>query len=209
MTEEQKETIRFYTTNDYLLINGLLWGEKDEIINEFITLINNDGRAVMKEAEEAGFDARWDCSIEEGKKLYEIYKKRFPFTINEETRKQIIDRAKQDIKNLTDCLKPLPNDTVLYRNTKAKYFATIKEGDVFNCLGFSSCSLTPHNAENLMYGTNSDIMLKINAPKGTLAIKMDEYLDIANEPDEVILPPTKFLIANIDKDQRLIHAICK
>lgn len=33
MTEEQKETLRFYTTNDYLLINGLLCGENEEYIN--------------------------------------------------------------------------------------------------------------------------------------------------------------------------------
>ena len=30
MTEAQKETLRFYTTNDYLLINGLLWGEEEK-----------------------------------------------------------------------------------------------------------------------------------------------------------------------------------
>ena len=30
MTEAQKEALRFYTTNDYLLINGLLWGEDEK-----------------------------------------------------------------------------------------------------------------------------------------------------------------------------------
>ena len=71
LTEAQVEAIRFYTTNDYLLINGLLWGEKPSVINEFIDLINTDGRAVMKEAEEMGFDVRWNCDKAAGEKLYE------------------------------------------------------------------------------------------------------------------------------------------
>ena len=50
MTESQKETVRFYTTNDYLLINGLLWKQPDEFIDIFINLINQDGRGVIQEA---------------------------------------------------------------------------------------------------------------------------------------------------------------
>ena len=55
MTEAQKETLRFYTTNDYLLINGLLWGESAETINKYFEIINQDGRATMKEADEMGY----------------------------------------------------------------------------------------------------------------------------------------------------------
>ena len=101
LTESQIETIRFYTTNDYLLINGLLWGERPEVINEFIDLINTDGRAVMKEAEEMGFDVRWNCDKTTGEKLYETYKKRFPVIESDETRKEIIERTKTDTANLT------------------------------------------------------------------------------------------------------------
>ena len=32
MTNAQKETLRFYTSNDYLLINGLLRRASDEVI---------------------------------------------------------------------------------------------------------------------------------------------------------------------------------
>lgn len=39
MTEAQKETLRFYTTNEYLLINGLLWGTDVKTIDLFIQLI--------------------------------------------------------------------------------------------------------------------------------------------------------------------------
>ena len=64
MTEAQKETLNFYTTNDYLLINGLLWGESEKKINAYIDIINQDGLAVMKEATEMGYDVRWGCSKE-------------------------------------------------------------------------------------------------------------------------------------------------
>ena len=66
LTEEQKEAIRFYTTNDYLLINGLLWKEDRDVIKEKIRIINEDGRAVMQEAVDQGFGRRWNCSDEEG-----------------------------------------------------------------------------------------------------------------------------------------------
>ena len=38
MTEAQKEALRFYTTNDYLLLNGLLWGEDEKTIDVFLYL---------------------------------------------------------------------------------------------------------------------------------------------------------------------------
>lgn len=76
MTEAQKETLNFYTTNDYLLINGLLWGESEKKINAYIDIINQDGLAVMKEAAEMGYDVRWGCSKEEGERRYKIYQKR-------------------------------------------------------------------------------------------------------------------------------------
>ena len=58
MTEAQKETLRFYTTNDFLLINGLLWGESEKKLNAYIDIINQDGLGVMKEAAEMGYDVR-------------------------------------------------------------------------------------------------------------------------------------------------------
>ncbi|MDE7161871.1 MAG: hypothetical protein K2N65_03825, partial [Anaeroplasmataceae bacterium] len=82
MTDEQKISIQFYTTNDYLLINGILWGENDTVLNEIIQLIHTDGLAVLREAEEQGFDVRWNCSKEEGIKLYKIYQNRFPAILN-------------------------------------------------------------------------------------------------------------------------------
>ena len=204
LTESQIETIRFYTTNDYLLINGLLWGEKPSVIDEFIDLINTDGRAVMKEAEEMGFDVRWNCGKAAGEKMYETYKKRFPVIDNDEIRKEIIERAKADTANLFDSMEPLEESMTLYRNVKTRFVGNFKEGDTFRCLGFSSCSLAPHQAENAMYGSGSCTLMEIEVKKGTPAIRMDRYPGISNEPDEVILPPIEYQITRIDRDGKMI-----
>ena len=121
MTEAQKETLRFYTTNDYLLINGLLWGVEEKTINIFIQLINEDGRGVMAEAVEQGYDVRWNCSKEEGNRLFGVYQKRFPVIDNEDVKKSILKRARDDISNMMDAMTPLATEMVLYRNIKTRF----------------------------------------------------------------------------------------
>ncbi|MDE6242300.1 MAG: ADP-ribosyltransferase [Anaeroplasmataceae bacterium] len=103
MTDEQKNSIRFYTTNDYLLINGILWEENDSYIDDIIKIINADGLAVMHEAEEQGYDLRWKYSKEDGLRLYKIYQECFPAILNENTKIEIINRARQDIQNMLSC----------------------------------------------------------------------------------------------------------
>ena len=169
MTEGQKETLRFYTTNDYLLINGLLWGEDEKTIDIFIQLINNDGRGLMAEAIEQGFDVRWNCSKEEGERLYQIYQKRFPVMDNENVKAQILDRAKNDIFNMISCMTPLTSEMVLYRNINTGFVDDLEEGMSVNYLGFSSCSLNPHVAEDATYGVSECTLVEIVAPAGTHA----------------------------------------
>ena len=209
MTEAQKETLRFYTTNDYLLINGLLWGEDEKTIDVFIKIINDDGRAVMAEAIEQGFDARWNCSKEEGEKLYQIYQKRFPVINNQSTKSQILEQAKIDISNIMSCMTPLASEMVLYRNIKTKFMDDLEEGMSLNYLGFSSCSLRPHIAENATYGSSGCTLVEIIAPAGTPAIRLDLLPDVQNEPDEVILAPIEFLVSKIDRESGKTYMICK
>ena len=209
MTEAQKETLRFYTTNDYLLINGLLWGEDEKIIDVFIKLINDDGRAVMAEAIDQGFDVRWNCSKEEGEKLYQIYQKRFPIINNQSTKSQILEQAKLDISNMMSCMTPLASEMVLYRNIKTKFMDNLEEGMSLNYFGFSSCSLSPHIAENATYGSSGCTLVEIIAPAGTPAIRLDLLPDVQNEPDEVILAPIEFLVGKIDRENSKTHMICK
>lgn len=208
MTEAQKETIWFYTANDYLLINGLLWGEPDETIDRFIQIINDDGRSVIAEAVEQGFDVRWNCSKEEGERLYKIYQKRFPTIKSQAVRAQILDRARADIANMMACMTPIETEMVLYRNIKTRFVDNLEEGMLLNHLGFSSCSLAPHIAENATYGSSGCALAEIVVPVGTPAIRLDLMPDVRNEPDEVILAPAEFLVTKVDRESNQIYMTC-
>ena len=205
MTEAQKETLRFYTTNDYLLINGLLWGECEKTIDAFFQLINEDGRAVLAEAVEQGFDVRWNCSIEEGERLHQIYQKRFPLIDNQNAKNQILEQAKIDISNMLSCMTPLTSEMVLYRNIKTKYVDNLEQGMLLDYLGFSSCSLHPHVAENATYGSSRCTLAEITIPAGTPAIRLDLMPDVQNEHDEVILAPLKFFVTKVDRENNRIY----
>lgn len=208
MTEAQKETLRFYTTNDYLLINGLLWGECEKTIDIFIQLINEDGRGVMAEAVEQGFEVRWNCSKEEGERLYQIYQKRFPIIVNQNVKNQILAQARMDISNIMSCMTPLASEMVLYRNIKTKFVDNLEQGMSLNYLGFSSCSLSPHVAENATYGSSGCTLVEIIAPAGTNAIRLDLMPDVQNEPDEVILAPMEFLVTKVDRENNKMYMTC-
>lgn len=208
MTESQKETLRFYTTNDYLLINGLLWGECEETIDLFIQLINEDGRGVMAEATEQGFEARWNCSKEEGERLYQVYQRRFPIIDSQAAKEQILAQAKRDISNMMSCLAPVESELVLYRNIKTKFVENLEAGMLLNHLGFSSCSLSPHIAENATYGSSSCTLVEITVPTGTPAIRLDLMPDVQNEPDEIILAPMELYVSKVISENNKIHMTC-
>lgn len=209
MTEAQKETLQFYTANDYLLINGLLWGEDEKTIEKYIQRINKDGRGVMAEAMEQGFDVRWSCSKAEGERLYQIYQKRFPILDDLSVKNQILEQARMDISNMMSCMTPLTSELVLYRNIKTKFTDQLEQEMIFHHLGFSSCSLSPHIAENATYGSNECTLVEITAPAGTPAIRLDLIPDVQNEPDEIILAPIDFLVTKIEKESGKIYMICK
>ena len=209
MTEAQKETLQFYTANDYLLINGLLWGEDEKTIEKYIQLINKDGRGVMAEAMEQGFDVRWSCSKAEGERLYQIYQKRFPILDDLSVKNQILEQARMDTSNMMSCMTPLTSELVLYRNIKTKFTDQLEQEMIFHHLGFSSCSLSPHIAENATYGSNECTLVEITAPAGTPAIRLDLLPDVQNEPDEIILAPMDFLVTKIEKESGKIYMICK
>lgn len=209
MTESQKESLKFYTTNDYLLINGLLWDEDEKKIDAYIRLINQDGRGVMQEAVEMGCDVRWNCSKEEGERLYKIFQKRFPVIDCEMVKKQIIARAREDISNMMSCLEPLTSDLVLYRNITTGFVEHLEQGATLEYKGFSSCSLVPHTAEDAMYGSGGCTLAEIQAPAGMPAIRLDLMPDVQNEEDEVILAPMTFYVTDVDRENNKIYMTCK
>ena len=159
----------------------------------------------MKEATEMGYDVRWGCSKEDGEKLYQTYQKRFPIIDSEDIRRQIIDRAKADIANMMSCLEPLTSELTLYRNIKTNFVSNLEESSIIKYLGFSSCSLNPHTAEDAMYGSGGCTLCEIIAPVGTPAIRLDLMPDVQNEPDEVILAPVDFLVTKVDKESGKIY----
>ena len=159
----------------------------------------------MKEALDQGFDVRWGCSKEEGDRMYRVYKKRFPVIKNDSVKEQIIRRSRDDIANMMACLEPLECELTLYRNIKTRFVCNITEGEQLRYLGFSSCSLNPHFAENAMYGSSDCTLFEIVAPAGTPAIRLDMMKDVQNEADEVILAPTVFRITKIDKNTSKVY----
>lgn len=208
LTKSQKETLKFYTINDYLLINALLWNEDENTIDELIKIINDDGRGVLEEAIKIGFDVRWNCNKERGQEIYKMYVKRFPLINNEEIKKEIIERAKQDIVNMCDSLTISKEHLTLYRNIKTKFIKDYKVGNIIDYKGFSSCSLNPHIPDNSSYGSSNCTLFEINVPSGTKMIRIDLMEDIRNEDDEVILPPMKFKITKLDKENNKIYMTC-
>lgn len=102
-------------------------------------------------------------------------------------------------------MEPLTAELVLYRNIKTKFLDNIAEGKSLRYLGFSSCSLKAHIAENATYGSSGCTLFEITVPAGTLAIRLDLVPDVQNEPDEVILPPMEFLITKIDRERNMVH----
>ena len=164
---------------------------------------------INQEAVEQGFAVRWNCSKEEGERLYQIYQKRFPIIDNQYVKGQILERARNDISNMMSCMTPLASDMVLYRNIKSKFIDDLEQGMLFNHLGFSSCSLSPHIAENATYGSSGCVLAEIIAPAGTPAIRLDLLRDVQNEPDEIILAPVEYLVTKIDKESGKIYMTCR
>ena len=105
-------------------------------------------------------------------------------------------------------MTPLSSEMVLYRNIKTKFVADLEEGTVLNYLGFSSCSLSPHVAENAVYGSSGCTLVEIIAPAGTPAIRLDLMPDVQNEPDEVILAPIAFSVTKVDRENSKIYMTC-
>ena len=114
-------------------------------------------------------------------------------------------RAKEDIRNMMSCLEPLTTPLTLYRNIKTKFVGNLEQGMTLHYLGFSSCSLNSHFAENAVYGSGDCTLAEIIAPTGTPAIRLDLLPDVQNEPDEVILGPITFWVTKIDKQSGKIY----
>ncbi|MGM9599123.1 MAG: hypothetical protein ACI3VY_04300 [Faecousia sp.] len=128
--------------------------------------------------------------------------------MSESSCNQILAQARMDISNIMSCMTPLASEMVLYRNIKTKFVDNLEQGMSLNYLGFSSCSLSPHVAENATYGSSGCTLVEIIAPAGTNAIRLDLMPDVQNEPDEVILAPMEFLVTKVDRENNKMYMTC-
>ena len=181
-----EESICFYTRNDYLLINDLLWGNSDNI-EKVIKIIVENSKACMKEAEEIGIENRWRGGPERCHALYEAYQKRTPKDLTANAKTKLIVQAKNDIENLFAAMQPCKTQMLLYRNLRLKDIQEYRINQPLKTLGFSSCSKEKYNKP---YGKDHQfIRFNIHIPENTLMLDLDNYPDWNNEQGEVLLPP--------------------
>ena len=98
---------------------------------------------------------------------------------------------------------------VLYRNIKTRFVDKLEAGMSLEYSGFSSCSLSPHIAENASYGSGGCTLAEIVVSAGTPSIRLDLMPGVQNEPDEVILAPVEFVVTGTDKENGRIYMTCK
>jgi len=197
MNSEQKESIYFYGTNDYLIINSIMWGNMQGALNG-IKVANQDAKAVIKEALEQGFDKRWGVSLERGQEIFDAYKRRTPDEINSVTIQEYINRAEQDIKNIYACMEKTDCELILYRNVRTKNANSNYEiGEKIKLKSFSSSSMNIID-ESYSSKDKSYIQYVLKVPKGTPILRMDKLpQDIRNEDDEILLSPVECVITNV------------
>lgn len=186
-----EESIYFYTLNDYLLINNLLWGNAKKL-EKSIQIIYDDAKASIALAERIGIENRWRGTPERCNAVYNAHRKRTPEILDKKSKAKFILRAKQDIENIYGAMKPSQTDMVLYRNIR---LCDVKEDDYglskeLKQYGFSSCSKRPcessYNSKDKKF-----VRFKIIIPKNTLMLDLDNFPDWNNEKGEVVLPPFK------------------
>ena len=194
MTKEQEESLRFYTINSYLAINNLMYGE---IAKAFSGALNssNDAKGVLLEAKQVGIKERFGLDTLDAIDRYNQYKKR-TFDENKiDEIKRILNLTIEDIQNIQNCMNPLDEDIILYRNIPIKKYSNFVEKQIILMKSFVSTSLYPHN--NSYRDGNEFIQIRFIVPKGIPAIRYDKLL-LHNEPDEVLLHPIKWQILNIE-----------
>lgn len=197
ITERQIEALCFYETNDYLLINSILWNNYGEIFTA-LDVINNDALCVMKQAREVGVEKRWGWPKPFGDWLYKTYQKRSYQNLSQKTFDMRMQQACEDIKSILEIMQPLKNDLLVYRNIRydnkqEKYTV----GARIKLKGFNSTSTNIHH-DSYASKQSKFLRYEIFVPKGTPAIVVADLAEyLRNEQDEVILPPIECKITDV------------
>jgi len=196
-----KETIFFYSRNDYLIVNNLLCGNMEQLW-EFAEVSNGDSKCVLKEHE--------DGQRKLDRKSVARYQGRIYETLDDSAKAKILATAKEDIANILGAMKPARRRLLLYRTVFAVddplrpyVLPSYSVDDIAEFRGITSTSLTPYRED-----AGFDFYrYEITVPKGGRILKLDQFNRvIRNEDGEVLLPPMRCSVTNIRESD---NAHCK
>jgi hypothetical protein len=188
-----KDTIFFYSRNDYLIINSLLGGDMDHLW-EMAEVVNGDSKAVLA--------AYADGTRKPHKKNIVRYKSRIYDCLDDNTKAKILETARQDIANIFGAMKPAKRQMLLYRTVfiiddPLRPHNALPSCEVNDIVAFdiiSSTSIAPYRED-----AGFDFYrYEITVPKHGLVLKLDRFnRNIRNEDGEVLLPPMNCRVTNI------------
>ncbi len=197
-----KETVFFYTRNDYLIINSLLC-DRDEQLLPIIEIVNEDSKAVLKEAEEGA------------RELADEYKEMYENRIFDELDEQVIRQKKlialNDIENIYQAMVDSEGSITLNRtiwlDRIKDTFCDHQEGDLLELRNISSASITLYREDE----GRDFYRYEIKVNKGQKILELDQFEPfVRNEEGEVILPPMSARITKIkeDRNPNCLGVIC-
>jgi len=190
-----KESIRFFTGADFLVINAFLWGNKIDL-ERGIEAVHGNNVGIIREAVEMTPEVRWGVSKEEGQKLLDSYRRRTPDEINELTKSAFIETAISDIYNICNAMQPAENEIILHRNVVEEY--AIQNPTIGKEVDFKGITSTSTTGQKIDYGKNDFLIafqkyeIKVSVGTPILVVENDY-----RQENEVILPPMQYRISNV------------
>ena len=197
-----KDSVFFYTRNDYLIINSLLCNRTEDFF-KICEIVNNDSIGVLKEHKD-GIRSLDPDSVRR-------YENRVYSNLNDDNIDKIKSTAKEDIRNILNAMDSSKCKLTLYRtiwNDRINdTFNDDKIGDIIIFNNISSTSTYPYreNEEKYYY------RFEIEVPKNNMILELNQFDPfIRNEDDEVLLPPMRCEVLKIlDSDNEYCNGIIR
>ncbi|MBR4435794.1 MAG: hypothetical protein IKS90_06845 [Clostridia bacterium] len=188
MNDPNLEALWFYTAADYLLINAFLW-RNTEALAPCLELVYNNNLSVIQEVEKLTPEKRFAFTGFDCNALYEVYKRRTPFSLTAFSKRKMLEQAIDDIRTICSAAMPVSEDLLLFRNVNARFMLNAEQNDTVALLGLTSTSNT---GQLIDYGNNDYLspaqILKICVPRHFPAVSF------VNSENEVILPPMEYRV---------------
>ena len=186
-----KDTIFFYTRNDYLIINNLLCGNMGQLW-EMAEVVNGDSKSMLKEYA--------DGTRKPHKKNIARYQSRVYDTLDEQAKEKVLATAKADIANILGAMKPTKKQMLLYRTVfliddplRPHGLPNHSANDIVEFKAITSTSITPYR-EDVDFDF---VRYEITVPKNKKVLVLDRFSrNIRNEDGEVLLPPMRCRVTN-------------